>query len=99
MIIVTGGNTGLGFHAAKSYAELDAELVILAVRDLTKGATACRKIEEQSKVSKLDVWELDMSDYGSITRFVARTIELPSVDVVVLNAGTAPADYVISSYG
>lgn len=39
-IIVTGANTGIGREAARHFLRLGAALVVLAVRDLAKGAAA-----------------------------------------------------------
>jgi NAD(P)-dependent dehydrogenase (short-subunit alcohol dehydrogenase family) len=37
-VIVTGANTGLGFEAATKFVALDASLVILGIRNLTRVA-------------------------------------------------------------
>ena len=98
-IIVTGSNTGIGFHAASTFAELGAAQVILAVRNTAKGMEARQKIQERAKSSVVDVWELDMQDYASIRRFASRVNELPRVDAAILNAGIVPNDYVRSPEG
>lgn len=100
-IIVTGSNVGLGFEAAAKFASLDAEKVILGVRSVSKGLMARQQIEDRThRTGVVDVWELDMDSYASIQRFAARVDqELLRVDVVVLNAGVSPKDYVVGSEG
>jgi len=45
VIIVTGGNTGLGFESAKKFAELKPKKIILACRDKTRGTNAVNDIK------------------------------------------------------
>jgi len=100
-VLVTGSNTGIGFEAAATLASLDADQIILAVRNVDKGMEARREIEArgQSK-SILDVWELDMGNYASVQRFAARVEKrMPRLDVAILNAGISPNDYVVGIEG
>lgn len=98
-IIVTGSNTGLGKEAARHYARLGASRIILAVRDLDKGHDAKHDIEytaslSQGKQNVIQVWRLDMSSYASVRAFTARVeSELDRVDIVIANAGLAPAKH------
>lgn len=86
--IVTGSNVGLGLETARQLLGLGAR-VILAVRDESKGREACLQLAEgrPSFLDNIEVWRLDLSSYDSIIKFVQRTRELESLDVVVLNAG------------
>jgi len=100
-VLVTGANTGIGFEAAATLASLDADHLILAVRNIDKGMEACRKIKARGhRKSNLHVWELDMGDYSSVQRFAARMErEMPRLDVAILNAGISPNDYVVGAEG
>ncbi len=100
-VLVTGSNTGLGFEAAATFAALGAEQVILAVRNVSKGAEARQRIEARTQLTgSIDVWELDMGSYKSIRKFAAHVEqELPRLDVAVLNAGISPNDYVMGAEG
>lgn len=99
-IIVTGGNTGLGFEAAIKFSALDASKVILAVRDIKKGEVARAAIETRTgKSGHVEVWQLDMSSYASIQAFADRAKQLARLDIAVLNAGVNKASHVISKYG
>lgn len=92
-VIITGSNTGLGLEAARHIVRLDADKVILAVRNTSKGEAAAQSLQASSKTSKkspttVEVWELDLSDYESIQRFASRVDrELTRLDVVIENAG------------
>ena len=98
-VVVTGASTGLGFEAAAMFAELDAK-VILAVRNIRKGEVARDRIQARTKNRNIEVWELEMANYASITNFASRVgKELPRLDVAVLNAGIVVNDYTIGPEG
>ncbi|TKA49472.1 hypothetical protein B0A54_00138 [Friedmanniomyces endolithicus] len=87
-VIVTGANTGLGKEAARKFVQLGAEKVILGCRNAGKGEAAKREIEaSEGREGVVEVWELDLGDYGSVGRFVERAKGLRRLDVVVENAG------------
>ncbi|KZP32667.1 retinol dehydrogenase [Athelia psychrophila] len=89
-VIVTGSNVGLGKEAAKHYARLGAETVIIAVRSLEKGEAARSEIIRDTgcKDSTVRVWQLDLGSFESIQQFGARVNkELPRLDVLLENAG------------
>jgi retinol dehydrogenase 12 len=88
-IIVTGANSGLGLEAARHFVRLEAEKVILAVRNKAKGEAALQSIEHSTgRTGSIEVWELDLADYSSVKGFAAKVdAELTRVDVVVQNAG------------
>ena len=94
-IVVTGANAGLGLEAARHFARLNADKVILAVRNLSKGEAAKKSIEESTgKKNTVEVWHLDLSSYGSVKEFAARIRTLDRLDAVVENAGIATFKYV-----
>lgn len=95
-VIVTGSNQGLGKEAARHYARLKASRIILAVRDLDKGHEAKYDIEHTVRCGRdvIQVWRLDMASYASVRAFAARvSSELDRVDIVLANAGLAPAKH------
>ncbi|KAF7554835.1 hypothetical protein G7046_g6701 [Stylonectria norvegica] len=93
-IIVTGSNTGLGLEAAKHFVRLGAARVILAVRTIKKGEVAKASIEASTnRKDVVEVWELDMSKYSSITAFGEKAKSLDRLDVVVANAGVMKNTY------
>ena len=88
-VIVTGSNVGLGVEAARHFVRLDANKVILAVRNLEKGEAAKKSIltSEQREPDVIEVWKLDLSKYQSVKDFTARAQGLERLDVLVENAG------------
>jgi NAD(P)-dependent dehydrogenase (short-subunit alcohol dehydrogenase family) len=82
--VVTGANSGIGFHTALELARAGAE-VVLAVRDTGRGAEACAKMAEQAPGAKLAVEELDLASLASVRAFAGRRRE--PLDILVNNAG------------
>jgi len=105
-IVITGSNTGLGLAAAQKFASLNASRLILAVRDVSKGLAASSLIKSQHPASspaspqtKIEVWQLDMDSYPSITSFAQKIGELERLDIAILNAGVYMPKYEVGSYG
>jgi retinol dehydrogenase-12 len=93
-VIVTGSNIGLGFEAARHFARLNAEKVILAIRNLEKGEKAKASIEESTgRRGVVEVWILDLSSFESVKDFVRRAQALKRLDVMLENAGIATRIY------
>ncbi|MFC4065904.1 oxidoreductase [Actinoplanes subglobosus] len=80
--VVTGANSGLGLVTATALARAGAH-VVLAVRNTTAGEEAAHRIGGHVTVRELDLASLD-----SVRSFAATlTAELPSIDLLVNNAG------------
>ncbi|HEY0952560.1 oxidoreductase [Nocardioides sp.] len=82
--VVTGASRGLGLETARVLAERGAE-VVLAVRDVEKGAAAAATIGGRVEVRRLDV-----ADLASVRELAAG---LGPVDVLVNNAGVLAVPY------
>ena len=88
IIIVTGSNVGLGLEAARHFTRLNADKVILGVRNQEKGEAAKKSIEETTqRLGVVEVWHLDLASYESTKQFVKRAEGLNRLDAVVENAG------------
>ena len=85
--IVTGSNIGIGFEASRQLLELGLTHLILAVRNKEKGDNARIELARESPGAKVEVWDLNMSDYESINQFSRKCATLPRLDFVILNAG------------
>ncbi|EQB47418.1 hypothetical protein CGLO_13428 [Colletotrichum gloeosporioides Cg-14] len=96
--IITGSNTGIGFEVGSQLLGLGLSKLILAVRNLEKGKAAAAKLVASRKVpaAAIEVWELDLSVYESVVKFVERTRTLDRIDHVVLNAGVGHAKRVFN---
>ena len=92
-IVVTGGNSGIGYEAALEFARKRAE-VILACRDLGKARTAAAQITASSSGAKVSVMELDLANLASVRGFSdAFHLEHPALHVLVNNAGVMAIPY------
>ena len=96
-VIVTGSNVGLGLEAARHFTRLNAEKVILGVRNLEKGQKAKVSIEETTqRQGVVEVWQLDLSSFESTKQFAHRAEGLKRLDTLVENAGIATDRYSVS---
>ena len=82
-VIVTGANSGLGLATARALAHHGAT-VVLACRDLAKGARAKQEIEEQVPDARLELAGLDLADLASVEAFAQRFRSTSLVHVVCL---------------
>ncbi|MCX5774909.1 MAG: oxidoreductase [Firmicutes bacterium] len=93
VIIVTGGNTGLGFEAAKVFAKKHAT-VILACRSLERATEAKNKILAETKDATVDIMKLDLGSLASIHAFVqAFKAKYSRLDILLNNAGIMTVPY------
>lgn len=99
--IVTGANTGIGFEAAATLCSLAADRIILAVRSVEKGGQAKDRIQAHGHYATIiEVWQLDMGNYGSVRSFASQVEkEIDRLDLVILNAGISPNDYIVGNEG
>jgi NAD(P)-dependent dehydrogenase (short-subunit alcohol dehydrogenase family) len=85
--IVTGANTGLGYHAAAALAQTGAH-VVLAVRNPEKGNLALARIVAAHPHANVTLQELDLSSLASVrTAAVALRRAYPRIDLLINNAG------------
>eukprot|EP00968_Pinguiococcus_pyrenoidosus_P007695 scaffold526_cov230-Pinguiococcus_pyrenoidosus.AAC.2 len=68
-MVITGGNGGIGFVAAKQLA-LQGAHVIIGCRRVEAGEEAAKSIREaEGNKGEVDVHKLDLSDYDSVRSF------------------------------
>jgi NAD(P)-dependent dehydrogenase (short-subunit alcohol dehydrogenase family) len=82
--VVTGANSGLGFHTALELARAGAR-VVLAVRSRERGEEALERIRDEVPDGDAEVRELDLADLASVRAFAAAVDE--PLDLLVNNAG------------
>jgi hypothetical protein len=68
-IVVTGGNSGLGFEAARWLVGKRAH-VVLACRDLRKARETAESLVSEHPDASVEAMKLDMADLRSVRRFV-----------------------------
>jgi NAD(P)-dependent dehydrogenase (short-subunit alcohol dehydrogenase family) len=92
-IVVTGGNSGIGYEAALEFARKRAD-VILACRDLGKARTAAAQITSSAPGAKVDVMELDLSNLASVRGFSdAFHLQHQALHVLCNHAGVMAIPY------
>ncbi len=92
-IVVTGGNSGIGYEAALAFARKRAE-VILACRDLGKARTAAAQISSSAPGAHVSVMELDLSNLASVRGFSdAFHLQHQALHVLCNNAGVMAIPY------
>ena len=89
--VVTGASTGLGLQMAKAFASQGANLVLLA-RRMNLLEENAKAIKEEFGVDVLP-FACDITDTEKVKAAVAATMEkFGRVDILMNNAGTAPAE-------
>jgi NAD(P)-dependent dehydrogenase (short-subunit alcohol dehydrogenase family) len=86
-VIITGGNSGIGYEAARALAKKGAE-VVLACRSVSKGNDAAARILAETPDSKVSVSALDLASLASVADFAARFKDTHGkLDLLINNAG------------
>mmetsp|Transcript_1579 Transcript_1579/g.2267 ORF Transcript_1579/g.2267 Transcript_1579/m.2267 type:complete len:372 (-) Transcript_1579:63-1178(-) len=85
--IVTGANTGIGYHTALELARVGAR-VIVAARSEAKGIAAVEKIRAETENFDVLFMQLDLSNLNSVSQFAKAYLKLNlPLHILVLNAG------------
>lgn len=93
VIIVTGGNSGIGFEAAKEFARKGAK-TILACRNMDKAEAALAEIKAEIPNAPVEIILLDLASLASIHQFANKFIKkYKQLDVLVNNAGIMMVPY------
>ncbi len=93
VIIVTGGNSGLGYESVKAFANKDAE-IILACRSAEKGEKAKQEILKNKPDANIVVMPLDLADLASVRDFANKfTANYSKLDILMNNAGIMTPPY------
>ena len=87
VVIVTGGNTGIGFRAARTFAGKGAE-TILACRNEQKGLKAVVQIRKKIPDARVKYMHLDLASLTSIRHFAESfSSSYSRLDILLNNAG------------
>ncbi|KAK4032712.1 hypothetical protein C8A01DRAFT_40854 [Parachaetomium inaequale] len=92
VILITGGNVGLGKQAVLEYARHNPRLIWLAARSVQKANAAADEIRLQVPNAPIQVLELDLASFASIKEAAATVLSTsPRLDILMLNAGIMAA--------
>lgn len=89
-VIITGGNSGLGYQCAKNIAKKDPNYhIVLACRNLTKADEAAEMLKKETYNPNIYTMKLDLASLASIRMFDNdfSKANLPPLYAVVCNAG------------
>jgi NAD(P)-dependent dehydrogenase (short-subunit alcohol dehydrogenase family) len=97
--VVTGGNSGIGYEAAKALAAKGAR-VILAVRSAEKGQAAVTSIQRAHPGAQVEVMALDLSNLGSVRHFAETFLQrFEALPLLIDNAGVMALPYARTADG
>jgi len=84
--LITGGNSGIGFEAARTLLRAGADVTI-ACRSMEKAEQACKSLSEAG-LGKVDSLALDLSRMSSVRSAASHLLELGTgLDALINNAG------------
>jgi len=84
--VVTGANSGIGWHTALELARAGGE-VILTARTDAKGSDAVARIRKELPQCKVRYGLLDLASLRSVREFAQKISGVPQIDLLVNNAG------------
>jgi NAD(P)-dependent dehydrogenase (short-subunit alcohol dehydrogenase family) len=87
-VVVTGGNSGIGFETAAALAAMGARVIVTA-RNADKGRAAVAAVAQRlGAEAKVQLVVFDLADLSSVRRGASELLEqAPKLDVLVNNAG------------
>jgi len=88
VVVITGGNSGIGKEAAIGIARTGANVVV-AARNPTKAAAAVAEIEQSADAQgRVETMPIDLASFASVRTFAETfTAKYDRLDVLVNNAG------------
>jgi NAD(P)-dependent dehydrogenase (short-subunit alcohol dehydrogenase family) len=92
-VIVTGANSGVGYEAARAFAEKGAH-VIFACRSRQRAESAVAELRQQSPTVSVEIILLDLADLASVREFATTYMaNHERLDILVNNAGIMAIPY------
>ncbi|KAF4908215.1 putative oxidoreductase [Colletotrichum viniferum] len=99
VFIVTGGNSGIGYHTVARLAEHGAH-VYICVRSLEKGARAIAEINEKCPSANVDLLQMDLTDLATVVAATKYFLTLETtLHGLVNNAGIMATPFEITKDG
>ncbi len=89
-IIITGGNSGLGYECAKNMALTDSSYhIIIAGRNIERMSNSAKKLREETGFKYITELQLDLASLASVRKFVKdfSHVKFPPLYALVCNAG------------
>ena len=90
VILVTGGNAGIGEATVRALAAHNPTKIVLCARKTSNGDQVVGAVHQQHPSAKIDVLELDLSSFDSVRKCAAAfNNNNDRLDILFLNAGVA----------
>jgi len=99
VVVITGGNSGIGKETAVGLAGMGAR-VIIAARNPTKAAAAVKEVKHRAPGANVETLPLDLASFASVQAFAnAFNARFDHLDVLVNNAGGSLAKRTVTEDG
>ncbi len=99
-VLITGGNSGLGYQCARVIAAAQPQWhVVLASRDRAKTTEAARSLTAETGNANIVAAELDLASQESVRRLAASLKAAPPLSAIVCNAGMQFTDLKFTAEG
>lgn len=101
-IIITGGNSGLGYQAAENIARTNqTDTIIIASRNQVKAEAARKQLITETKNTNIVACSLDLSSLQSVRDFARqfKQANFPPLYALVCNAGVNPTELTYTKEG
>jgi NAD(P)-dependent dehydrogenase (short-subunit alcohol dehydrogenase family) len=99
IVIVTGGNSGIGYFAIERFLQEGAH-VVMASRSKARAEEAIQKLQALKLPGKVEFIELDLMTLASVKKFVSQfKKQFQRLDLLVNNAGIMFGDYQLTEDG
>ncbi|GJJ14366.1 hypothetical protein Clacol_008630 [Clathrus columnatus] len=95
--VVTGGNTGIGYHIVR-YLLLKNATVFLASRSIERGEKAVAQLEKDTKGKKAVLVQLDLADLASVKKAAQEILSKEERVDLLFNNGNLTGTNVIGAY-
>jgi NAD(P)-dependent dehydrogenase (short-subunit alcohol dehydrogenase family) len=98
-VLITGGNSGIGFETARMFVQAGATVVI-ACRDRERGEAAVQRLNAAAAPGSAQLLELDLASLASVRQGVQHFTEQHArLDILINNAGVMAIPRLLSADG
>jgi NAD(P)-dependent dehydrogenase (short-subunit alcohol dehydrogenase family) len=99
VIIVTGGNSGIGYYGIEYFLSLGAK-VIMASRSKPRAEEAIQSLKKLNLSGQVEFMPLDLMSLASVDQFVQLfQTSYKQLDILINNAGIMFGDYLVTQDG